>query len=92
MGKLKEEYKNAIKQYQGLITLLVEMVEKKNQKHQLSTKNNVILHVDSSVIEFLENHDIEVIGDDKFYIVNNIKYKYDGELKKVRYGTVKSNE
>lgn len=42
-------------------------------------ESKVRLSVSKDVIDFLELHDIETIGDDKYYKINNIKYKVINE-------------
>ncbi len=38
------------------------------------------LHVTKEVIDFLDLHDVRQDGDTKYYIINRIEYKYNGEV------------
>ncbi len=49
-----------------------------DEMHQLEVDGSMIVEVSQDVIDFLELHTVEIRAHEKYYIINNIGYKYLG--------------
>lgn len=69
-----------------LISSLLNIIEYSNKKYILQTEKGLLLFVKKPVIDFLDTLNIEVDGNNKYYIINDVKYLYIGEADIKREG------